>query len=232
MSDNTCDIATLARILDTNEEELKALVIDGVLSEIKKGRFNPAQATKQYINYQRKAPGGVQFIDGELCVGFNHLVKIFGVVQSTVVRWRDRGCPQKENGLYSLRAVLQWRGECSVDVQSEDGVMVFKSLAEQKAYYEAELKKAQVEEREIKNAISRGDYIPKAVIVEELKRFFVVFKKSLKGFSRKVAGEISFRFGADEARQAERILSDLTDNALEQLSIDGVYDARKAAQKA
>jgi hypothetical protein len=110
--------------------------------------------------------------------------------------------------------------------------MVFKSLAEQKAYYEAELKKAQVEEREIKNAISRGDYIPKSEIVEELKRFLVVLKKSMKGFSRKVAGEISFRFGADEARQAERILSDLTDNALEQLSIDGVYESRKTAQKA
>lgn len=229
-ADGTCTVKELAKILAASQEELLTLVKDGVISEKSKGRFVPLQAVAEYIKYLRRMPSAGTMVDGDLCVSFGQMVKILGCVESTLVRYVKRGCPQVDKGVYSVRAVFEWLQVCSMDVQSgEDGEPVFKSLAEQKQYYEAELKKAQVEEREIKNAISRGDYIPKTEIVEELKRVLVVLKKSLKGFSRKVASEISYKYGADEARQAERFVSDLTNNALEQLCIDGVYDARKTA---
>lgn len=173
----------------------------------------------------------IKILHGKICLSSRAIYLTLKIDESTLVKWGQKGCPKMARGWWVLQDVLAWRGivDSEEAVNPNDIVIDEQSIDYQKKYYETALKKIQIEAADLKNAIARGDYIPKGEIVEELKRVFVVLKKSLKGFSRKVASEISYRYGADEARQAERFVSDLTNNALEQLCIDGVYHTRRAS---
>jgi len=94
---------------------------------------------------------------------------------------------------------------------------------DKKMYWEAELKQAKVEEAKLKNAIARGEYIPKDDITAELQRFFIVLKRSMLGYSRRIATEVSPYVEPLIARRVEKMITELTLDALEQISNDGNY---------
>lgn len=96
-----------------------------------------------------------------------------------------------------------------------------------KLKWEAELKKLKAEEAEFKNAIARRDYISKDEITAELQRFFVILKRSMLGYSRRIAVEVSPFVEPVTARRIEKMIQELTLDALEQISIDGVYKPPK-----
>lgn len=52
------------------------------------------------------------------------------------------------------------------------------SLRDRKLYWEALLKKAQTEHRELENGIKRGDYVKKSEAADELASFFTAFKQA------------------------------------------------------
>ncbi|QNU68699.1 hypothetical protein EHE19_001530 [Ruminiclostridium herbifermentans] len=101
------------------------------------------------------------------------------------------------------------------------------SIATKKLKYEMDLKREQAEKAEFANAVIRGEYIRKEDVTAELQRFFVILKRSMFGFSRKIANELSGIVDSIEARRIEKMITELTSDALEQLSIDGVYTATK-----
>ncbi|HQA07585.1 MAG TPA: hypothetical protein PLM20_07530 [Syntrophomonadaceae bacterium] len=96
-----------------------------------------------------------------------------------------------------------------------------------KLKWEAELKKLKAEEAEFKNAIIKGEYISKDEITAELQRFFVVLKRSMLGYSRRIAVEVSPYVEPMIARRIEKMVQELTLDALEQISIDGIYEPPK-----
>jgi len=169
----------------------------------------------------------VKIINDRICLSTAAMCEVFNIDKSTLKRWSDDGCPKVARGWWPLKEVLEWRGLVSAaGIKTEKDIEKL-SLKEQKLYFEAKYKQAQSEAAEFKNAIQRGEYIPKDEIIAELQRFFIVLKRSMLGYSRRIATEISPFVDAIEARRIEKMITELTNDALEQLSIDGIYKAPK-----
>jgi len=167
----------------------------------------------------------VKIINDKICLSTSAMCEIFDIDRSTLKRWGDDGCPKAARGWWPLAEVLRWRGLVSADgIKTQDDVEKL-SLKEQKLYFEAKYKQAQSEAAEFKNAIAKGEYIRKEDITAELQRFFLVLKRSMMGYSRRVATELSSFVDTLTARRIEKMITELTLDALEQLSIDGIYKA-------
>lgn len=166
-----------------------------------------------------------RLINGLHCFNTSALCTILNISRAALADWADNGCPKIGRGWWSIEEVLKWRGLVGSGIKTVDDIDKL-SLNEQKLYYETQLKQAQYEATDIKNAIARGDYLKKTDVVFELQSFFVVFKKSLQGLPRKMSAEISHFIGITEARILEAKIADVIRNALEQLSINGVYSAK------
>jgi phage terminase Nu1 subunit (DNA packaging protein) len=164
----------------------------------------------------------VKIIDGNLCLTSTALYTFLGIDESTLVRWGKKGCPKVSRGWWNLKSVLEWRGVLNTDGDVED-----QGPGQQKMHFEAKLKEAQVEAIQLKNDIAKGEYIPKEDIVSELQRYFISLKHSMLGYSRKIAIELSAYVDSVQARRIEKDINELTKNALMQLSINGVYDAKE-----
>lgn len=168
----------------------------------------------------------VKIILDKICVSTSALYEIFGVDESTVGRWAKKGCPKAQRGWWSIKDVLDWRSISFKDAKDSKDL----NFSEKKTYFEGKLKEAQLEAISLKNQISKGEYIPKEDIVKELQRFFVILKRSMGGYSRKVAAELAHLVDAAEARRMERLINEITNNVLEQISINGVYDGKKTGK--
>lgn len=164
-----------------------------------------------------------KFINGKLCVTTSALSEILGVTQQTLSFWESQGCPKEARGWWSPRDVLIWKGlitPTGAKTEEEAGEL---SLTRKKLAAEAKLKEQKANEAEFKNAIARGEYMRKEEITAELQRFFVVLKRSMLGYSRRIATEVSPYVDSVTARRIEKMITELTMDALEQISIDGVY---------
>lgn len=168
-----------------------------------------------------------RWLDGKFCVTTAELCAQFGVNRKTIADWGNKGCPRAARGWWLLWDVLRWRGLIGASGAKTEAQADESSLAIKKLKYEAELKKQKAEEATFDNAIARGEYIRKEEITAELKRFFVVMKRSMLGYSRRIATEVSPYVDAITARRIEKMVTELTIDALEQISIDGVYKAPK-----
>ena len=173
-----------------------------------------------------------KFIDDKFCVTTAELCAQFGVNRKTIADWGNKGCPRAARGWWPLWDVLRWRGLIGNSGVKTGDQAEESSLAMKKLKYEAELKKQKAEEAAFDNAVARGEYIPKSEITAELKRFFVVMKRSMLGYSRRIATEVSPYVDAITARRVEKMITELTIDALEQIAIDGVYKAPKKKTKA
>lgn len=169
-------------------------------------------------------------IDGKLCVSTNELCDRLGIARKTLSEWEEKGCPKACRGWWPLWDLLKWRGLVGNGVKSEDEVEEI-SLQVKKLKYEAELKKQKAEEATFENAVARNEYIRKEEATAELQRFLTVLKRSMLGYSRKVATEVGAFVDAGEARRIEKMITELTMDALGQLSLDGVYTATKKKAK-
>lgn len=171
----------------------------------------------------------IKVIAGKICVSTSALYEIFEVNESTLVRWAERGCPKVQRGWWSIKDVLDWRN-ASFKALTENDIDKM-SLSEKKTYYDAKVKEAQSEALLLKNKIAQGEYIAKDEIVEEMQRFLIVLKRSMTSLSRKIATEMSHSVDSTEARRIGKLVADITNNALEQMSIDGVYGGKNAKAK-
>ena len=92
------------------------------------------------------------------------------------------------------------------------------SLKDRKLYWEALLKKAQTENRELENGIKRGDYIEKQVVADELAAFFVALKQALLLLPRKIGILASKSVELDAAKELEREVSEVVHDVLAEWS--------------
>lgn len=171
--------------------------------------------------------GDIKYEDGKLLVKTRVLCELLDVSDRALTDWKRQGLIQHSRGWWDLKHVLKWRGQI-YNADSE----VTKSINLQQKKLEAEvaLKEAQSELARIKTDIANGKYIEKELVEAELSRFFVVFKKSAMSLSRKLAAEVGSYVDPLEARRIEKNLQEIINDALMQMSVDGVYHAKKKAK--
>jgi hypothetical protein len=166
-------------------------------------------------------------INGKVCLSTAAMTDTFCISQQTLSFWESNGCPKEARGWWSIRDVLEWKGVLgSLGVKSEEDNEKI-SWNQKKLQAEAKYKEQKAKEAEFKNAVNEGDYILKTDVVIQLEKFFVVLKRSMTSYSRRITTELSGYVDNTTARRIEKIITELTMDALEQLSIDGVYKASK-----
>lgn len=167
---------------------------------------------------------GFKRVDDKVIISTRELCELLDISDRTLTNWKRQGLTQHSRGWWDLKHVLKWRGEI-YNADSE----VSKSINLQQKKLEAEVafKEAQSELTRLKTDIANGKYIEKEVVEAELSRFFIVFKKSAMALPRKLVSRISSYVEPLEARRIEKNLSEIVNDALEQMSVDGVYSAQK-----
>lgn len=164
-------------------------------------------------------------LDGErVIISTKELTKLLDISDRLLTDWKRQGLTQHSRGWWDLKHVLKWRGE----IYNGD-TEVSKSINLQQKKLEAEVafKEAQSELTRLKTDIANGKYIEKEIVEAELSRFFIIFKKSAMTLPRKLAGQVGAYVEPIEARRIENSLNEIVNDALEQMSVEGVYHAKK-----
>ncbi|UED76088.1 hypothetical protein [Brevibacillus sp. DP1.3A] len=165
----------------------------------------------------------VKVIEGKLCLSSTAICEVLDIHRNTLQNYTKAGLPKVKTGWFDLREVIRWRAEREgAKASGED-----ESHAQMKLRYEAELKREQAAAATLKNAIANGEYVKRDDVVSELQRFFVTLRRSMQGYSRKVAMEIAPYVDPDQVRIIEQNITDATNVVLLQLSVRGVYDVPK-----
>lgn len=151
--------------------------------------------------------------------------RYFGVSQQTLSKWVRSGCPRYKYGYYDLKEVSEFRFRTVGPMRAPESEKDLEnmSLPQQKIFYEQRLKAAQAEAAEYKNEIAKGEYLQRSQVVSDLKMFCVVLKRSLLGLGRRLSRDVASQLGPVEARKFDHMIHETIDDALEQLSVDGVY---------
>lgn len=167
-------------------------------------------------------------IEKRLCLSTSAMCEVLDVHRNTLAQWVKLGMPKCANGWYPLKDCLLWvqdyKGTSNNQAPENEEKM---TLAQQKLFYEAKLKEQQTEAATLKNAIAKGEYIKRDDVVSELQRFFTTLKRSMAGFSRKIAMEVAPFVEPEQVRIIEQNITDTTNAVLLQMSVRGVYDAKK-----
>lgn len=168
------------------------------------------------------------FDDGRIIACTEIAAKYFGVSASTLSNWMKAGCPRYKYGFWDIRAVTGWRAQQEERKLAEAAGRDPDSLTpnQQKILAEAQLKQAQLEAATLRNGIARGDYLPKAQVVEELSQFFQVFQQSAYGLGWELVGAVQAHLTPAEARRLENLVQQRLRGALEQFAVSGVYRAQ------
>lgn len=166
-------------------------------------------------------------VNGAIQLSSAALADAFGVSVQTLGNWAKDGCPKARSGWWVLADVLKWKGMHGGRARGggdEDEVLSDNAL---KTKYEAELKRLQAEQLDLKNAIARGEYIPRDELVPELSRWHTELKLSLRGLARTLATEVGPFVDPATARRIEREIQDLIDGALTRMSNGETYEPPK-----
>jgi hypothetical protein len=169
-------------------------------------------------------------MDGKVCLTTQEMCDQLGISRKTLSEWEVKGCPKSSRGWWPLWEVLKWRGMIGNGIKSEEDITEM-TLQQRKLKYEADYKKQKIEEATFENAVARGEYIRKEEVTSELQRFFVILKRSMFGYSRKIATDLGTYVDPGTARRIEKMITELTMDALGQLCIDGIYTATKKKAK-
>ncbi|WP_023990524.1 hypothetical protein [Paenibacillus polymyxa] len=169
----------------------------------------------------------VKMIDEVLCISASYAAELFGVHRNTLAQWVKLGMPKASNGWYPLKSCFDWVMEYRLGGEDESDEGEPKSDAARKLRFEAKLKEKQAEAAEFKNAVTKGEYIKREEVVSELRRFFTTLKRSVTGLSRRIAMEVAPYVDPDTVRIIEQNIADTTNVVLEQMSVRGVYNAKK-----
>jgi len=171
---------------------------------------------------------GIKRENDKIIVSTKVLCELLDVSDRALTDWKRQGLTQHSRGWWDLKHVLKWRGMIyNADTEERRSI----NLQQKKLEAEIAFKEAQSELTRLKADIANGKYIEKELVEVELSRFFIIFKKSAMALSRKLASEISPYVDPIEARRIEKYLSEIINDALDQMSVDGVYNAKSKKKK-
>ncbi len=165
------------------------------------------------------------FEGGTIIACTRYTAAYFGVTAATLSNWMKAGCPRVKHGYYDIKAVTEWNaqkeGERLAEVAKTDPAKMTPSQL--KTHFEAQLKQEQLESTRLKNQIASGEYIPKADVVNDLTNFFAIFKASSLGLGHELAQMVASYVDTDGARRADKLITERIQDALSQMSIEGIY---------
>lgn len=173
----------------------------------------------------------IKMIDEKICFSTAALSQLFNLDPRTIQAWGTKGCPKADRGWWALRDVMEWKGYIGANGAHDPKKVDEMKLYEQKLHFDTQLKKAQMEALQLKNDINLGVYLLRSEAAEDVSRFLGVLKRSLTGLSRKISIEIGNYVDPLTARKVEHLLGEEITNALEQMSVDGVYDSKAKKKK-
>lgn len=162
--------------------------------------------------------------EGDIQVNTETLAAFFGVSRRTLTNWTKDGCPKLDRGWWSLRDVMTWRESQGkgADQLDEEG-----DLKKRKLKAEIGLKEAQRDYADLKKQIINGDYLERAEVVTELKRFMVTFKRAAMGIPRVVSAQIGLSVEPETVRRIESQLSKTINDILREMSEDGTFTKKR-----
>lgn len=169
----------------------------------------------------------VKMIEETLCISASYAAELFGVHRNTLAQWVKLGMPKQKSGWYPLKDCFDWVMNYRLGGSEDDEEGEPKTDAAKKLHHEAKLKEQQAAAAQLKNAVARGEYVRRDEVVSELQRFFTSLKRSMNGYSRSVAMEVAPYVGPELVREIEQSISDKTNAVLLQMSVRGVYHAKK-----
>lgn len=169
----------------------------------------------------------MKMIEETLCISASYAAELFGVHRNTLAQWVKLGMPKKKSGWYPLKECFDWVLEYRLGGEDGDEEGEPKTDAAKKLKHEARLKEQQAEAAEFKNAVIKGQYISRDEVISELQRFFTSLKRSMSGYSRTIAMEVAPYVSPELVREIEQSISDKTNAVLQQMSVRGVYHAKK-----
>lgn len=167
---------------------------------------------------------GIKMVEDQIIISTKQLIKLLDISDRTLTDWKRSGLTQHSRGWWDLKQVLKWRGQI---YNADSEVSKSMTLQQKKLEVEVAFKEAQGELIRLKTDLANGKYLDKVLVETELSRFFLIFKKSAMTLPRKLAGEISPYVEPIKARTIEKELSEIIGDALQQMSVDGVYYAKK-----
>lgn len=162
--------------------------------------------------------------NNQVLISTKRLCELLEVSDRTLTDWKRQGLTQHARGWWNLQHVLKWRGEI---YNADSEVSKSANLQQMKLEAEIAFKQAQAELTKMKNEIAEGKYIDKEIVEAELTRFFLIFKKSALMLPRKLMGFVTGYLEPLEVRRVEHQMTELVKDALNQMSVDGVYNAKK-----
>ncbi|WP_050754223.1 hypothetical protein [Desulfitobacterium hafniense] len=171
---------------------------------------------------------GFKMVDDRVIISTKELCELLDISDRTLTDWKRNGLTQHSRGWWDLKHVLKWRGQI-YNGDSETSKSI--NLQQKKLEAEVAFKEAQSELTRLRTDIANGKYVDKELVEAELSRFFVIFKKSAMALPRKLTSQIGSYVEPIEARRIEKNLSDTVNDALNQMSVDGVYNAKGKTKK-
>lgn len=160
--------------------------------------------------------------NGTLLLSTDAVCKAFDITRQALNKWEKEGCPKAKRGWWNIALIVNWKVDKEVGKMRKDDEMTDK---DRKTFYEANLKAAQSEAAEIKNAIVRGEYLEKTSVEAELRRFLLVFKRAALSIPRLMAVEVAPFVEHEQARAIESMISTSIEKILENFSLGNLDDS-------
>lgn len=169
----------------------------------------------------------VREIDGKLCLSSQALQDVFAVTGRTLGNWAQQGCPKVRAGWWPLAEVIKWKGLGGGSTTRDGGDDSGLSDGQLKLKYDAEVKRLQAQQLELKNAIALGEYLSRDEVIGTLTPYFAELKRSLVAFSRTIAMEVAQFVDPVSARRIGREFDELTADFLRRIATGAAYDTPK-----
>ena len=142
----------------------------------------------------------------------NQIAEAFGINLTTVDKWRRSGCPAEKKGpnvMFSVRQVSDWLR--SRDMESSGTL----DLGQERA----KLTKLQAQKATLELEVAKGNLIPMELVVETWQGHIGNCRAKLLAMPAKAAAQT---IGMDEYLESEQFLTELINEALDELNNDGL----------
>jgi len=145
--------------------------------------------------------------------------EFFEISSRTLSEWEKRGAPKEGYGKWDIKKLIEWKNGAG----SKDGD---KSPEIRKITAEADWKESKAAQEAIKLAVTEGRYIATEEVAADLKRLFMVLKKSFLAMGHNIAIELN-SLDPESALVAKKVVDNVVYNALDQIAENGEYVQRK-----
>jgi len=146
------------------------------------------------------------------------LAKVLKTSPKSIAAWHRAGMPKVKTGWWDLSEVLAWRGQCAGGDKPSDEARKLKA--------DADFKETKAAQEAIKLATEEGRYMATGEVTADLKRLFMVLKKSFLAMGHNIAIELN-SFNAEAALLAKKVVDDIVYDALAQISQNAVYEKKR-----